>query len=99
MLSSARLLPRSLLIPLTILSWLAVLLVAGWLLAHVSDALLILVLASLLAFAATPVVGRLERVMPTALAVTVTFIAGTLLLASVAVLLLGRLQRKVVLYL
>jgi predicted PurR-regulated permease PerM len=82
MMPSARLLPRSLLIPLTILSWFAVLLVVGWLLAHVADALLILVLASLLAFAATPLVSRLERLMPATLAVTVTFVAGALLLAG-----------------
>jgi predicted PurR-regulated permease PerM len=82
MLPSARPLPRSLLVPLTILAWFAVLLVVGWLLAHVTDALLILVLASLLAFAATPLVSRLERVMPRSLAVTVTFVAGVLLLAA-----------------
>jgi predicted PurR-regulated permease PerM len=73
---------RALLVPLTILSWLALLIVTGWLLSHVTRALLMLVLAGLLAFAASPVVNRLERFMPRVLAVSITFVGGALLMAG-----------------
>jgi predicted PurR-regulated permease PerM len=73
---------RALLVPLTILSWLALLIVTGWLLGHVTRALLMLVLAGLLAFAASPIVNRLERFMPRVLAVSITFVGGALLMAG-----------------
>ncbi len=73
---------RALLVPLTILSWLALLIVTGWLLSHVARALLVLVLAGLLAFAASPIVNRLERFMPRAVAVSITFVVGALLMAG-----------------
>jgi len=44
---------RALLVPLTILSWLALLIVTAWLLSHVAHALLLLVLAGLLALPPT----------------------------------------------
>ncbi|HEY2704026.1 MAG TPA: AI-2E family transporter [Candidatus Dormibacteraeota bacterium] len=75
---------RALLVPLTILSWLALLIVTGWLLSHVTRALLLLILAGLLAFAASPIVNRLERFMPRVLAVSVTFVGGALLMAGFA---------------
>src|SRR5207244_4234791 len=65
---------RALLLPMTILAWLAVLVVAAWLLSHVAHALLILVLATLVAFALGPVVGLLERVMPRAAAVALAYV-------------------------
>ncbi len=75
---------RALLVPLTILSWIALLIVTGWLLSHVTRALLLLVLSGLLAFAASPIVNRLDRFMPRVLAVSVTFVGGALLMAGFA---------------
>jgi predicted PurR-regulated permease PerM len=65
---------RALLLPMTILAWLAVLVVAAWLLGHVAHALLILVLATLVAFALGPVVALLARVMPRAAAVALAYV-------------------------
>jgi predicted PurR-regulated permease PerM len=73
---------RALLVPLTILSWLALLIVTAWLLSHVAHALLLLVLAGLLAFAANPIVNRLERFMPRVIAVSITFVGGAMLMAG-----------------
>ena len=75
---------RALYSPLIVLAWLAVLFVAGWMMAHVSKALLTLVLAAVLAYALTPLVERLDRVIPRGLAIAVAYI-----LAIVVVLGLG----------
>jgi predicted PurR-regulated permease PerM len=59
---------------MTILAWLAVLVVAAWLLGHVAHAILILVLATLIAFAMAPVVGLLSRWMPRGAAIAVAYV-------------------------
>lgn len=69
-------LQRALLIPLVVLAWLAVLMVAGWLLGHVTRALLIFVLAALIAFALTPLVNVLARWMPRAIALALSYLVG-----------------------
>jgi predicted PurR-regulated permease PerM len=91
--------PRALLVPLTILSWLAVLIVTIWLAGHVTKALLTLVLATLIAFAANPIVNRLERWMRRGLAVAVTFVGGSLalmaFLTAVVIAAVGQVQQLV----
>jgi predicted PurR-regulated permease PerM len=91
--------PRALIVPLTILSWLAVLIVTVWLASHLTKTLITLVLASLIAFAANPLVHRLERWMPRGLAVTVTFAGGSLLLmgflTAVVIAAVGQVQQLV----
>lgn len=74
---SARL-QRALLIPLVVLAWLALLIVAGWLLGHVTRALLIFVLAALIAFALTPLVNVLAGWMPRALALALSYLIGVI---------------------
>jgi len=71
---------RALYFPLIVLAWLAVLLVAGWLLAHIARALLTLVLAAVLAYALTPLVARLARVMPRPLDIAVAYVLGFVVL-------------------
>lgn len=71
---------QALLVPLTILAWVAVAIIAAWLLGHVVKTVLTLVLAGVVAFALTPVVSRLQRVMPTFLAITIAYILGFALL-------------------
>jgi len=71
---------RALLIPLVVLAWLAVLLVVGWLLGHVTHALLVLVLSTIVAFALTPIVELLDRWVPRLLAIAVAYIFGFSLL-------------------
>ena len=67
---------RALLIPLVILAWLALLVVTGWLLGHVTRALLIVTLAALIAFALTPLVNLLARWMPRVLAIALAYLVG-----------------------
>jgi predicted PurR-regulated permease PerM len=67
---------RALLIPLIVLAWLAVLLVVGWLLGHVTHALLVLVLSTVVAFALSPVVQLLDRWLPRAIAIAVAYVFG-----------------------
>ncbi|HLI51426.1 MAG TPA: hypothetical protein VKU87_06490, partial [Thermomicrobiaceae bacterium] len=62
--------------PLTILAWLAVVIVFAWLLGHVAKTLLTLILATILAFALTPLVSLFSRWMPRFLAITLAYIIG-----------------------
>jgi predicted PurR-regulated permease PerM len=62
--------------PLTILAWLAVIVIGGWLLGHLVKTILTLVLAGIVAFALTPLVHLLARYMPRALAITVAYVVG-----------------------
>jgi predicted PurR-regulated permease PerM len=61
---------------MTILSWLAVLLVAAWLLSHVAHAILVLVLATLITFALAPLVALLSHWMPRAAAIAIAYVLG-----------------------
>lgn len=67
---------RSLLIPLTILAWVAVALAAVWLVGHVAHTLLLLGFSGIIAFALTPVVSLLERWLPRVFAIAVAYILG-----------------------
>lgn len=67
---------RALFIPLTILAWLAVLLIGVWLLSHVLKTVLTIVLGAILAFALTPLVSYLRRFMPRGLAIAVAYLLG-----------------------
>ncbi len=71
---------RALLVPLIVLAWLAVLLLIGWLLSHVTHALLILVLSTVVAFALTPVVELLARWLPRPIAIAIAYVFGFSLL-------------------
>lgn len=68
-------LQRALLIPLALLAWLAVILVLGWLLCHVTRALL-MILGALIAFALTPLVNLLSRWLPRWLAIAISYLVG-----------------------
>src|SRR5215467_15695562 len=71
---------RALLVPLIVLAWLAVLLVGAWLLSHVTHAVLILVLSTVVAFALSPLVDLLQRWLPRVLAIAVAYVIGFALL-------------------
>ena len=73
---------RALLVPLVVLAWLAVLLLGGWLLSHVTHALLILVLSTVVAFALSPVVDLLQRWLPRVLAIAIAYVVGFSLLVG-----------------
>jgi predicted PurR-regulated permease PerM len=73
---------RALLVPLVVLAWLAVLLVGAWLLSHVTHAVLILVLGTVVAFALSPVVDLLERWLPRVAAIAIAYVFGFSLLVG-----------------
>ena len=74
--------PRALLVPLTILAWLGVLLLVGWLLEHVARTLLMVVLAVVIAFAVSPVVNLLDRFLPRMVALGLTYLLAFLVLVG-----------------
>lgn len=80
---------RALYLPLIVLAWLAVLFVAGWLLAHVARALLTLVLAAVLAYALTPLVARLARALPRPLAIAVAYVLGVVVVLGLGTVVVG----------
>jgi predicted PurR-regulated permease PerM len=92
---SARDWQRALYIPLTILAWLAVIVVTGWLLGHVVKTILTLVFSGIVAFALTPVVSFLERWMPRLLAITVAYILGFALILGLGALLVYNAAEQV----
>ena len=67
---------RALVLPLIVLAWLAVLVLAGWLLGHVTRTILLVVLSAVLAFALTPLATLLQRWMPRAWAIGVAYLIG-----------------------
>lgn len=78
---------RALFIPLTILAWLAVAVVALWLIGHVTKTVLTLVLSGIVAFALTPLVRFFERYMPRGVAIGLAYLLGfTVILGLVALI-------------
>jgi len=60
-------------IPLAILAWTGVVLLVLWLLSHVTQTLLIIIIASLLAYALVPLVKLLERAIPRIIAIIIVY--------------------------
>lgn len=67
---------RALFIPLTILAWLAVAIIAGWLLGHVLKTILTLILSGVIAFALTPLVSFFSRWVPRSVAIALAYVLG-----------------------
>jgi predicted PurR-regulated permease PerM len=67
---------EALYIPLTILAWLAVIVIGGWLAGHVLKTILTLVLSGVVAFALTPLVSVFHRWMPRSLAIALAYVLG-----------------------
>jgi predicted PurR-regulated permease PerM len=78
---------RAFYIPLTILAWLAVIVVTGWLLGHIVKTILTLVFSAIVAFALTPVVNFLSRFMPRLLAIAIAYILGFAVILGLGALL------------
>jgi len=68
------LLPRRLALPITILAWFGVIISVLWGMSHVVHTVLILVIASLIAFALFPAVNTLARIMPRGIALFIVYI-------------------------
>jgi predicted PurR-regulated permease PerM len=67
---------RALVLPLIVLSWLAVMVIAVWLLGHVARTVLLISLSGILAFALTPLANLLARWMPHAVALGLAYVLG-----------------------
>jgi predicted PurR-regulated permease PerM len=67
---------RALFLPLTILAWLAVIVIAGWLLSHVVKTILTLVLSGVIAYALTPLVSFFSRWIPRTIAIAIAYVLG-----------------------
>jgi predicted PurR-regulated permease PerM len=67
---------RAFYIALTILAWLVVVLIVGWLLSHVAKTIVILILSAVVAFALTPLVSLLARWLPRTLALALAYLCG-----------------------
>jgi predicted PurR-regulated permease PerM len=67
---------RAFYVPLTILAWLALIVVGVWLLGHVAKTILTLVLSGLVAFALTPLVSWLSRWIPRPVAIALVYVLG-----------------------
>jgi predicted PurR-regulated permease PerM len=86
---------RALYLPLIILAWLGVLVVGGWLLAHVTKTLLVLLLSGIVAFALTPLVSLLSRWMPRALAIALAYVLGFAVLLGLVALIVDTAANQV----
>jgi predicted PurR-regulated permease PerM len=67
---------RALVLPLIILTWLAVLVLIGWLLSHLTRTILLVVLAAVLAFAFTPLARLFARRVPQPVAIGLAYLIG-----------------------
>jgi predicted PurR-regulated permease PerM len=72
---------------LAILVWIAVIGVVFWGLSHIAGPVLMFALGAIIAYALTPLVGRLARVMPRGLALMIVYL-GLLVVIAVAIFLL-----------
>ncbi len=61
-------------IPLAILAWMAVAGVVLWLLSHIAEALVVILIAALIAYALSPLVQQLKRFMPRVVAIAFVYI-------------------------
>jgi predicted PurR-regulated permease PerM len=66
--------PRWVYLPISILGWLGVAVISIWLASHVVHTLLLVVLASLIAFALYPAVGLLAHIIPRFLALLIVYV-------------------------
>jgi predicted PurR-regulated permease PerM len=78
---------RALVLPLTILAWLAVIVIGIWLLTHVVKTILTLVLSAIVAFALTPLVTLLSRWLPRGVAIGVAYLLGFTIIFGLGALL------------
>jgi predicted PurR-regulated permease PerM len=86
---------RALYLPVIILAWLAVVVIAGWLLTHVAKTILVLVLSGIVAYALTPLVALLSRWVPRWLAIALAYVLGFSLLLGLGALLVDTAANQV----
>jgi len=80
---------------LAILVWLAVIGAVFWGLAHIAGPVLMFALGAIIAYALTPLVGRLARVMPRRLALMIVYLGLLVVIAAVIFLLVVTVAQEV----
>ncbi len=70
-------------VPIALLAWIALIVVILWAASHIVHTLLVLAIATLLAFALAPAVNLLQRIMPRILAILVVYL---IVLSAISVL-------------
>jgi predicted PurR-regulated permease PerM len=83
-------------VPLTILAWLAVIIIAGWLITQVAHALLVIFLAVIIAFGITPLVRLLRHWFHRPIAVAITYLVVIAFVVSLGTLLVVTAASQVV---
>ena len=86
---------RALLLPLTILAWMAIGIIVLWLLGHVAHAVLIIVLAVIVTFAVAPLVQLFERWLSRPLAIAISYLLGIGIVLGLGSLLVSTAVRQV----
>ena len=86
---------RALLLPLTILAWMVIGIIALWLLGHIAHALLVIVLAVIVTFAVAPLVQFFERRLTRPLAILIAYLLGIGLVLGLGSLLVSTAVRQV----
>ena len=86
---------RALYLPLIILAWLAVVVIAGWLLTHVAKTVLVLVLSGIVAYALTPLVAILSRWLPRWLAIALAYVLGISILLGLGAILVDTAANQI----
>jgi predicted PurR-regulated permease PerM len=87
---------RALFVPLTILAWLAVLLIIGWLVGHIIRTLVMIALSIVLAFALAPLVGLLTRWLGRPYAIAGAYVLGIAVVMGFGTLLVVTAAAQVV---
>lgn len=77
---------QRLFVSLTLLTWIAILLLVIWLLSHVVLAILLFVIAAVVSYAVTPFVDLLCRWLPRGLAIAISYVVGVVILLGLVVL-------------
>jgi predicted PurR-regulated permease PerM len=80
---------RALVLPLIVLVWLAVLVLVGWLLGHITRTILVIVLSAVIAFAFTPLANQLQRWLPRGWAIGLAYLLGLILVLGFGAYVIG----------
>ena len=86
---------RALLLPLTILAWLAIGIILLWLLSHIAHAVLVIALAIIVTFAVAPLVQLFERRLSRPLAIAIAYLFGIGIVLGLGSLLVSTAARQV----
>jgi predicted PurR-regulated permease PerM len=80
---------RALVLPLIVVAWLAVLVLIGWLLGHITRTILVIVLSAVIAFAFTPLANQFQRWLPRGWAIGLAYLVGLIVVLGFGAYVIG----------